>query len=216
MELPALIRAGTVPSRVGPPGPAQAALRLATADIHEALHRHPAFSGLMRSDLTFRGYASLLGRLWGFHAPLERSLRTGPDPLAAWIDLEAREKAYLLRADLGALGMSNAEIDALPVCETLPPMQSPDNVVGCLYVLEGAGLGGAVLARKLDCHLGRDNPAGRRFFVGRPDPDPMPWPAFCRLLEAFAEQGDLAQIACGARRTFHAMALWLNRDDGHV
>jgi len=210
-------RAGDVLAlRVGPPGPAQAALRLATGDIHEALHRHPGFSRLLRNDLSLPDYIALLGRLWGFHAPLARLLRNWQEILAPRIDLRVLDKSHLLSADLAALAMSKTATDALPVCEKLPLFQSADHVVGCLYVLEGAGLGGAVLARKLDHHLGRNSTAGRRFFLGRLDPDPMPWPDFCRFLEAFAEQADIAQIACGARRTFQAMALWLNRDDGNV
>jgi heme oxygenase len=88
---------------------------------------------------------------------------------------------------------------------------------GCPYVLEGAGLGGAAMARGLDYLLGPERRSGRRFFLGRNDPDSVPWPGFCRRLEAMADHADTAEIIASARRTFEAMELWLSpRDDpGH-
>jgi heme oxygenase (biliverdin-IX-beta and delta-forming) len=195
------------------PGPVRARLRHATADIHESLHRQPVFIRLMAGVLTMPEYSALLGRLYGFHTPLEISLRTVSDGLLGEpvgpIDPTTRETALLLQGDLLHLGVSRPEIDAIPLCDALPAVASPEEIVGCLYVIEGSRLGGKVMAQKLDRLLGDQGRAGRQFLMGQPEPDPMRWPAYCRWLEAWAEQRDLAAIAAGARRTFESMERWL-------
>jgi heme oxygenase len=197
-------------------GVARARLRSETADTHERLHRHPGFSGLLRGSLTKAQYSSLLARLYGFHCPLERSLRAIPANMTSGIDLLEREKAHLLHADLVAVGVSGREIDLLPVCKALPEICSPGALIGCLYVIEGAGLGGSILAKKLDFLLGPEVISGRRFFLGRTSPDSLPWGVFCGLLETCASDGNLDHIFDGAHKTFDAFELWLNEGGEYV
>jgi heme oxygenase len=197
-------------------GAARARLRSATADTHERLHRHPGFSGLLRGSLTMSQYSQLLARLYGFHRPLERALRMVPVSMRSGIDLLAREKAHLLHADLIAVGLAESAIDALPACKTLPEISSPAALVGCLYVIEGSGLGGSILAKKLDFLLGTEGTRRRRFFLGRTSPDPLPWGEFCGLLETCADDGNLNDLIEGARNTFDALELWLNQGGDDV
>jgi heme oxygenase len=195
---------------------ARTELRRTTADIHETLHRHRGFAELMQGSLTMPEYSRLLGCLYGFHHPLECAFRAMPAGAVGSLDLASREKAHLLRADLIAVGMSEAKINSLPLCPFLPEMRSLGDIVGCLYVVEGAGLGGNVIARRLDYLLGCGGVAGRRFFLGRPDPDPLPWSDFCQWLETCAQAGHLAEIVGSAGRCFEAIAKWLNRSGGGV
>jgi heme oxygenase len=197
------------------PESALAVLRQATANIHESLHRNPSFKRLMSGDLELTEYTALLGCLYGFYFPLENMLRVDAPPILS-VDFKTREKAHLLRADLVSLGMSTAAISALPMCSSFPPIRSQENVVGCLYVIEGAGRGGTVMARKLDYLFGSESSAGRSFFFGRTDPDPLPWGFFCELLETCAKRGSLDDIVEGASRTFSAFSHWLNTGCRHV
>jgi len=197
-------------------GAAQARLRVATTDTHERLHRHPGFSGLLRGTLTMSQYSQLLARLYGFHRPLERLLRMVPVSIRTGIDLLGREKAHLLRADLVAVGIAVNALDALPACRALPEIRSPGALVGCLYVIEGSGLGGRVLAKKLDFLLGTEGTCRRSFFLGRTSPDPLPWGVFCGLLEACADDGNLSDLIKGASDTFDALELWLNEGGDDV
>lgn len=184
-------------------------LRHATADIHEALHRHPGFIRLLEERMTLMDYRALLARLHGFHWPLERDLRPASPEVLCGFDVLARERSPALRADLRTLGMSQSGIDSLPVCEGLRPVRSNAELIGRLYVVEGAALGGRVLAARLDGLLGADGAEGRQFFTGRAPPDPLPWPAFCRLLEAQGEGADIRAVIESADTTFRAMADWL-------
>jgi heme oxygenase len=105
--------------------------------------------------------------------------------------------------------MTEAAIDSLPLCDHLPAVRSTAELLGRLYVVEGAGLGGRVLAARLDGLLGPHGTGGRQFFAGRPAPDPLPWPAFCRRLEAPGARADIGAVVASAETTFSAMAHWL-------
>jgi heme oxygenase len=188
-------------------------LRHATAPVHEAMHGYPGFARLLDGRLTISEYRALLARLYGFHWALERQLRSTPREILGDFDARSRERAPELRADLSFVGMPRKEIDALPLCEALRPVGSNAELFGRLYVVEGAGLGGHVMVRKLGVVLGDQTMDGRQFFGGRPPPDPLPWPKFCELLESRAECADLGAVIAGAERTFLALAQWLREGE---
>ena len=184
-------------------------LRHATAAIHQAMHEHPGFVRLLEGRMTLLEYRTLLSRLYGFHWPLERGLREAPHEVLGGFNVRQRERSWALRADLCALGMIGVDIDLLPLCEGLGPVRSNAELLGRLYVVEGAGLGGRVLAAELDGLLGAHEADGRRFFTGRAAPDPLPWPAFCGWLETQGARADLGVMVESAETTFRAMADWL-------
>jgi len=116
-------------------------LKTETATAHDRLD-----AGL---DLLRGGdrYAAALGRFWGFYAGAEPVLDRWHLE-AGLLDWPERRKLPALRADLLALGLTPSAIDALPVRR----FDDPPGVgagLGWLYVLEGATLGGAVIARRL-------------------------------------------------------------------
>jgi heme oxygenase len=166
--------------------------------------------------MTLPEYRDLLARLHGFHEPLERGLRDASPGVLLGFDAQACARTPALRADLRALGMGEDEIDALPVCGGLGPVHSKADLMGRLYVVEGSALGGRVMASKLDGILGAGNAEGRRFLSGRSAPDPLPWPALCRLLEAGDARSDTPAVIESAVTTFHALADWLTEGDVHV
>jgi heme oxygenase len=207
-------RGSTSKQSIGPFNPLTE-LRQVTANIHESLHHHPDFARLMRGILSLTEYLALLARLYGFYFPLENLLRMTA-PAISPVCINAREKAHLLHADLVSLGLSRSVISTVPMRTSFPPIRSQENVVGCLYVIEGAGRDGNVMARKLDYLLGPEIAAGRSFLIGRTAPDPFPWEAFCELLETCAEWGNFDEIIGSARGTFSAFSLWLNTGGAHV
>ena len=89
---------GQVPSV----GVARGELRRATAKDHEALHRQPGFARLMAGNMAAHEYSTLLARLYGFRHSLELAFRAVTPDVAGRFDLLAREKGYLMRADLTA------------------------------------------------------------------------------------------------------------------
>jgi heme oxygenase len=116
------------------------ALKLATASQHARLER--------RVDITARvgsrdAYRELLERFYGFYRPLEARL----EPFG----LPVEPKHPLIEVDLGELGSDSA---GLPLAERLPAVSSLHDALGVQYVLEGATLGGAVIAKLARTELG--------------------------------------------------------------
>lgn len=181
-------------------------LRQRTRPHHERAERTLA---IMDAGLERAAYRETLAALHGFYLPMEARLAAVP---ALPLDLAPRRKAALLARDLRALGLGDAAIAALPRCPALPAPTSAGEALGCLYVLEGATLGGQVISRHLARTLGIGATTGAAFFgsygarVG-----PM-WQAFrATLVEHAARHGDDEAIVAAAGATFDAFTDWLER-----
>jgi len=165
---------------------------------------------IVLGSITLDGYASLLKRLYCFHDLFEGMLREASPCLVSDIDFSSRAKAQLLGADIIAVGAQMEAFDTSHLRDHMPDVGSAEGILGSLYVVEGAGLGGNILAKKLDRLFGADDRTGREFFFGRPRPDSLPWPRFCEILEFHAHTGDFTKIETAAIRTFQALSFWLN------
>ena len=168
-------------------------LRAATADVHAALEAELDLATRLR---TRTDLAVVLARFHGFFHPLEQALDARLGPLV----MAGRHRVPALRADLETLGLGAAAIAALPVCTAAPPA-SPGAAWGALYVVEGARLGGRVIARDL---ARRGIAAGLQFW---PDAAATPsWPDFLRALE---DVPDPSLAEEGARATFRRLHDWM-------
>ena len=159
-------------------------------------------------------YASLLRAFYGFYSPAERAIdfyRLQPhDPSATGQD---RRKAGLLRDDLAALGHGPGDVDALPECGAFPSPRSEAEQLGCMYVLEGATLGGQVVLRHVEAgRIGVTPREGGRFFNSYgPAVGPM-WRSFLAELERRATTPAARDAVVGfARDTFAAFDAWIGR-----
>lgn len=159
-------------------------------------------------------YGRLLARFWGFYAPIEERLAARPEWKRYGIDLRPRLKAPALARDLRALGWPADTLAALPRCRDLPAIDSFPRALGCLYVLEGATLGGQLIAREARQALGLSAERGCAFFLSYGENVGRMWRAFRALLtQAAAAEADDAEIVCGARATFAAFDRWLAQEE---
>jgi heme oxygenase len=140
---------GEQPGRADARGDRQAcgtrreALRRATAAIHQTLEHTLVASG---SFAGIAGYGRYLATIAPLYAGLEQALdAAGVARLLP--DWPARRKAGVIQADLACLSMKPRE-----ACPVLPALHGAGCAFGVLYVLEGATLGGAVLARRMARH----------------------------------------------------------------
>ena len=163
--------------------------------------------GLMRDDLSLADYRCLLERYFAFYAPIEAQL-AGVLPAAhLGLDFETRRKLPLLRADLQVLGGRAA--DTLAPCDALPPLRTPAQAVGCLYVLEGATLGGQVIGRHVLRTLGLTPATGARYFHGSGALTAELWRGFRAALAGFATHPDTADaVVESANETFRSLRHW--------
>jgi len=177
-------------------------LRQATAAQHRALDHGLRY--VLGEELSLDRYNRLLAALYGFHVPLEASLAPlqDADPAVPLV-----RRTALLERDLRALGSDPAR---LALCERPPELASAEHRAGALYVVEGACLGGQVIAQAVRARLGLERERGAAFFSGDGPRTAARWKAVLAWLEARGrEAGAGAGIAEGACRTFGALAHWL-------
>lgn len=181
-------------------------LRAGTRDLHARVEHLSPFG----PGLDWTSYVRHLELRLGFQGPME-ALFAGWDDLLGF--LPPRGGAALLRADLLALGVPPKRLDELPRCESLPDLTSLERALGGAYVLEGAKLGGQVIAARVSSALGIRGD-GVRFLAGGEDPARArvrfgaAMDALDRHAAALDEQRR-ESIVAGARDTFVALARWL-------
>ncbi len=181
-------------------------LRAETAPLHIALEeRLPFFSPVLDHD----HYQRLLQGYYGFYQPLERRLldshQVPPDFL-----LTERLKTATLYSDLLALGLTERKIAELPLCQSLPVIDSPEACLGVLYVLEGATLGGQVLRREIAARLDLNAASGAAFLDVYGDATGRRWREFIDYLATFPLDDAARQsVVSAAQTTFACFESWL-------
>jgi len=178
-------------------------LRIATTQQHQLLDKRIPFYTVDQSL-----YTRLIEAYYGFYRPLENLLfqlaMTIPD--LNWL---IRSKTPSLEADLNALGLDVDEIVAIPLCRFSLKITTVADVLGVLYVLEGATLGGQSLRNGLYSRLGIDEHRGGRFFAVYGASTLMMWRGFLACLYEVRNPAERAQSVVAAEATFKAFEDWL-------
>jgi heme oxygenase len=178
-----------------------------TMAVHQRLE---ADLGLIEQDLSIDRYRRVLCAFLGFYVPVEVSLvrlTTAASPLG----FPLRARSELIENDLLALGLSRREISELPRCTDLPRLSYPEDLAGCLYVLEGACLGGQVIASALRQRFGVARGSGASFFIGDAEATAARWILVLAWLEGLARGGARSEeIIASARTTFLTLAHWVD------
>ena len=187
-----------------------ARLRAETRTQHEAFD---AALDLTSDTLTLQAYRHTLERFYGFYLPFELALVTVGGWVERGLDLTERQKTPLLATDMRALGLN--DLARLPVCSDLPPHATVAAAFGCLYVLEGASLGGQVISRMLRKSLDIAPETGGSFFHGYGERTGPMWKAFRASIVAFsATPVHDDEIVSAAKDTFATLHRWVNVHDG--
>jgi heme oxygenase len=180
-------------------------LKRETAAVHGQLE---AQLGLLDPSLDVHRYLRVLETFYGFYVPVEIDVtRLVAAQLPLGFPLRAR--AALIERDLLALGLSPADLAALPLCRDRPALSSVEDLAGCLYVLEGACLGGQVLSPLLHRRLGLAKGSGAAFFAGDEELTLSRWTVIVAWLDGLPRTGaSTAKIISAATATFDAFARW--------
>jgi hypothetical protein len=112
-------------------------LRSETQLEHDAIEE---VLDLVSDSLAPDAYRRILASFYGYYRPLEQAVFAVREGEAEWCILEGRRKTFLLEQDLKSLGIASP--DSLPLCDQIPQIGTAESVYGCLYVMEGATLGG--------------------------------------------------------------------------
>jgi len=123
-----------------------------------------------------------------------------------------RRKLQWLVQDLLALEETERTIAGLPLCMTLPPLMTQARLMGSLYVVEGATLGGQMVGRFLRQSLGDEARRCCRFFESYGEQVRPMWAAFLEVLALVAEGPERERdIIEAATDTFQCFERWLVR-----
>ena len=183
-------------------------LRAATWPSHQRLE--------MRIDVKSRfaslaAYRTHLRDLHGFVAALESRLAIDAfgDALP---DYPARRKLALLARDLEAIGDAADVIAALPRCPDMPAVDSIAGAFGCVYVLEGATLGGRTLLPVVTNRVGVAPDRGASFLASYGDAVGTMWSRFGAAVDAWCDEPNRRTAAqAAAVATFETLERWLCR-----
>jgi heme oxygenase len=185
---------------------AHARLRATSWPHHQRLEKRLDVKRRFSDPAAYRAHLQLM---WGFCAVLEERVAPllSPTLLA---DYPLRRKRPLLERDLQFLGMPLQSIEALPRCGNLPFCADAASAFGCLYVLEGATLGGRTLAPLVLDRLRLKDGQGASFLASYGDDTPRMWKSFILALELGCSDPDgQAGAAASASATFAALEEWL-------
>jgi len=176
-----------------------ARLKQETTQLHQRIEHG---LDLFRNDFNLEDYRSLLVRFYGYYSPWEeRAFVTAPRLVSA------RRKCANLALDLEALGMSRENILSIQPCDDLPPLDTVARVLGSMYVLEGATLGGQILLRQVRVRFGLQDD-GCAFFSGYREQTGAMWKQFGGILEDSPSHWR-PEIISSAVGTFKSMGRWL-------
>jgi len=185
-------------------------LRTETRPAHTALEQLLDFQRLTTSRTYYR---RVLQAFLGYYEPLERELSRLCHSTVGQNRLYAR-RTRALKRDLVSLDITEEELKRLPRAEVLPDCDSLPALWGCLYVLEGANLGGQVIAQHLQRTLGLTSTTGCEFFHGYGAQTSLMWDQFRSTLSACADlwRPSMADTAVEvATATFHTFGQWLEK-----
>jgi heme oxygenase len=180
------------------------ALKRGTAHLHRRLEIQ---LGLLDPELDLRRYRRILELFYGYYGPVEAVLTR----LAPTYAFPFRARAALLANDLAILGLAPDDIATLPRCTALPELSGCEHLAGCMYVLEGASLGGQAVTPVLRRRLGVARDSGASFFAGDDDRTAARWGVVLDWLEGIPRTGVAPRsIVTAAIATFDALSRWVD------
>ena len=183
-------------------------LRQRTAGCHSRAERAV---NLQASLSSLDSYRKLISRFYGFYAPLESALEHHAGEAVELLFSHPR-KTRVLQADLRALGVMTPDLPAIQRCKALPRIETVAHVVGCLFALEQATLGGRVIAPGLEKRLDITAGNGGAFFAGL-DPVDALWLCFGRAAEHCCDTAESQDHALDAAlATFECFTKWFRSE----
>jgi len=197
--------------------PLRERLRVETAALHGELERRLA---LLDPTLSRVRYAKVLRAMYGYYSVLEPRLlalaaNTSASGLPSSFALELRTP--LLERDLLWLRHDRRALRAIPRCDVLPELEQLEQLAGCVYVIEGAALGGQLIVRELRRRLGVDESHGAAFFAGGSRNVAARWRGVVNWLNALPAHHDNHYLAItSARDTFATLDRWIRLQGASV
>lgn len=185
-----------------------ARLRDETSELHQALEQRLA---LLDPHLELPRYDAVLHAMYGYYAALEPRL-VQLSARALELPFPLLERTPRIGRDLVNLGWRPDQVQRIEPCDVLPALVQVEHLAGCLYVIEGAALGGRVIARTLHQRFRFSSERGCAFFAGDRHGVGTRWQSVLGWLAGLPASGVSADgIVQSAQETFGTLTRWLER-----
>lgn len=184
-------------------------LRSHTAPMHQALEKNRYSIALMSNEVTLDDYRTYLEKMYGFVASFEMEVY----PLVSDIfpDIEDRKKLHLLAHDIYRLG---GDVSSIPVVNSSAMNRMYPNIaaaLGGMYVMEGSTLGGVVINKHLQQHLGAAVDDKTSYFSVYGTAAAVKWKALLPMLVSAVETlPNDDEVIRSAAETFSALNKWMS------
>ena len=179
-----------------------------TSIAHKHIEQSYLTSGIVNQSILKSEYVDLLQRFLSFYHPCEAQLEAVDFWMRDFLEIEKRYKSHLLIKDLGLLKEQFLGIENVVMYTDIPVLNTDAQILGYLYVVEGATLGGQILSRQLISLFGFSQDTGAAFFssYGKGQLGLM-WKNFQHVLESFVEKFPSAEndIIESANLTFEKL-----------
>jgi heme oxygenase len=167
---------------------------------------------ILNGTITPDEYKYVLKTFYGFYYPLEQKITGLQEWQSMDFNIENRRKAPFLLKDMKSMGISDAEISDIPMCDDLPEINNLSQALGCMYVVERATLGGQIVAKKLNDIFGFDQEKGAAFFNSYGQEVRPMWKSFGDLINNYAADNNIEEpIVQSSHDTYFKFNNWLAR-----
>lgn len=176
-------------------------LKEQTKQAHQSLEK--VIIQQIKKIHTEKEYQQLLKLFYGFYQPLEHHIDQFIDDnnLPGYTK---RRKAESILIDLKEI---HGNTD-LSLCDDLPLVDSVGKALGAMYVLEGATLGGSIIAKMLNGQASIPYEQ-LSFFMSYKDNSMTMWKEFTNILNSYAEKENVGrEMIVSAKTTFEKFENW--------
>jgi heme oxygenase len=176
-------------------------LKQATRANHDQLEQLMYVNDIMSGTLTAAQYKQILITNYLVHKAFESGLFSSlSGGIAQQLDLPRREKLTALQKDIAELNIPDLENEAEDI--TFGPTDA--EILGAMYVLEGATLGGSVIVKRLKTNPQLSHLTFNYYQVYGDQLIPM-WKQFCAVLDEQPESNSEGAVT-GAKKMFGYIA----------
>jgi len=189
-------------------------MRLVERLNQETAPSHPEVDEpVLRAPVTPRTYQRFLTRTFGFVAPVERSITTTPK-IEKYVDLRRFNKEELLRRDLLAMRVTQAQIDGFPQC-AVPLFNDPEEALGWAYFVERSTLAHHALFRHFAAAIPGEVAFASTYLKCYFGSAGEMWRAFGETLELVVQRGEdnVKLVIDGATTAFRFYRSWQQQEE---
>lgn len=179
-------------------------MRNVTHHHHVNLNQHPVLVELIKPHSSLVNYHKVLCAYFYIYQLLENRINLFLKASPCTFDYSERIKLPWIAQDLEFFQLypSNQKSHTF-IATTLPEITSIGHLVGVLYVLEGATLGGQFISGSLFKNHGLHSSQGARFFSGYGERSSLMWQAFVDFSQSIDNNEAQCEAACvSASQTF--------------